>query len=265
MIEEFKAKVKYVHTSDVHNMRGAMEIVPVLLKIIPANSVLDVGCGLGEFLESFRLHGVLDITGIDGVWVNEAKLFMPSEAFLRADLENFPDLGRRYDLVLCLEVAEHLPQAVALSLVCGICKHGDVVLFSAAIPNQGGQNHINEQPHQYWADLFEQQGFDCYDVLRPLVWENEAIPWWYRQNIFLYVRQGKLPLALKDKQPVRAADLHTVVHPAALAACSQGLAHALQEAERYRGLYEAIMEGRFSLSSYRRMIGRKISNFFGRD
>ena len=60
------------------------------------------------------------------------------------------------------------------------------VLFSAALPGQGGTHHINEQWHGYWHRLFSQRGFDCFDVLRPRLCSNRDVAWWFRQNIFMY-------------------------------------------------------------------------------
>ena len=46
-----------------------------------------------------------------------------------------------------------------MQLVATITKHGDAVLFSAAIPGQGGQDHLNEQWPEYWQKKFEVNGY----------------------------------------------------------------------------------------------------------
>jgi hypothetical protein len=103
------------------------------------------------------------------------------------ELEESLRLNRRFDLAICLEVAEHLSGGRAASLVDDLCALSDCVLFSAAIPGQGGTNHINEQRQSYWAALFAERHFSLCDVVRPRIWNSRAVEWWYKQNAFLYV------------------------------------------------------------------------------
>jgi hypothetical protein len=98
----------------------------------------------------------------------------------------------RYDLAVCLEVAEHLPESSAADLVRALTAFAPVVLFSAAVPGQGGVGHINEQWPAYWKGLFEQHGFYRRDPIRPRIWTNERVHWWYRQNIFLFASRQKV-------------------------------------------------------------------------
>ena len=67
-----------------------------------------------------------------------------------------------------------------------------VVLFSAAIPGQGGTDHINEQWQDYWARLFAKHDYVALDFLRLKFWNDSRIEWWYRQNIILYVRRDRV-------------------------------------------------------------------------
>lgn len=184
-------KKLYQHSLDVHNSGSAREIVPLLLKFISIKSVLDVGCGNGSWLKVFQDYG-LDIQGIDGIFVNPDHLMIDREFFIQFDLAKPFNLGRQFSLVVSLEVAEHLPKASAQLFVESLTNHSDIVLFSAAIPNQGGQNHLNEQPPNYWVELFNRCNFDCFDVIRPAIWDNKEIDWWYRQNTFVCVRRGSL-------------------------------------------------------------------------
>jgi len=76
-----------------------------------------------------------------------------------------------------------------------------VVLFSAALPRQPGDGHVNCRSHAYWVDLFRQQGYVCLDLFRPRVWHDPAVEPWYAQNCFLFVnstqreRFGDAPVA----------------------------------------------------------------------
>ena len=177
--------------------------MPVVLKLLPVKSVLDVGCGTGTWLKVFEDHSVTDYVGIDGDYVDTSQLKMPPGKFLARDLRESWSLSRRFDLVLSLEVAEHLPETSADQFVAALVNHGDHILFSAAIPGQGGQDHLNEQWPSYWMSKFSAHGYYFHDVVRPLVWNNANVEWWYRQNIFL----------VKKGPPVSPA-LVPAIHPA---------------------------------------------------
>ena len=97
-------------------------------------------------------------------------------------------LGRTFDLVQTLEVAEHLDEASADTFVDSLARHGDTILFSAAIPGQGGTHHVNEQWPSYWAEKFARAGYTAYDVIRPRIWADPQVQVWYRQNMLLFAR-----------------------------------------------------------------------------
>lgn len=179
----------YVHDEITHNFKAAEEILPMLFEVYKPVSVLDLGCGLGTWLKVAKDLGVKDILGVDGSYVDRSMLKIKETEFLEFDISNPISLGRRLDLVICLEVAEHLPESSADSLIKSLVKHADVILFSAAIPGQGGQNHLNEQWPAYWQDIFQQHNFMFVDYFRPKIWNNENIEFWYRQNIFLVVNK----------------------------------------------------------------------------
>jgi hypothetical protein len=116
---------------------------------------------------------------------------MSPESFIAGDLGQPVDLGRRFDLAQSLEVAEHLPASRARGFVSDLCRHSDVVLFGAAPPGQGGENHINEQPYEYWRRFFEDEGYEAYDLVRPQVLNQREVAPWHRYNPVLYVRATK--------------------------------------------------------------------------
>lgn len=171
--------------------KSAHLVIPHIQALIPdpLRSVLDVGCGAGAWLEVWASAGC-EITGVDGPYVEEASLLIAPDKFQAHNLNDGFDLGIKFDLAQCLEVAEHLPTESSKQLVASLCHHSDIVLFSAAAPGQGGENHVNEQYYQYWRDLFLEQGFQLYDAVRPRLSGQSSIEPWYRYNSFLYVRQG---------------------------------------------------------------------------
>jgi len=168
---------------------SAREILPLVLDVVKPASVIDIGCGTGNWLAIAHELGVRDILGIDGPWV-KAQLAIPPEKFIEHDLSTPLRLDRRFDLALSLEVAEHLPPSTAQTFVQSLCDAADVVVFSAAIPGQGGRRHVNEQWPAYWAELFADCGYQGYDFLRPRIWSNPRVTWHYAQNSLIFARVG---------------------------------------------------------------------------
>ena len=107
------------------------------------------------------------------------------------DLKNVLPFYGKYDMAISLEVAEHLPENRGKSFISDLCELSSVVLFSAAIPYQGGDNHINEQWQSYWYGLFKENNFVGIDLIRPQIWENINVKSWYKQNCMLYIHESK--------------------------------------------------------------------------
>lgn len=168
------------------SLRSARVIAPLVLGWVDAGSVLDVGCGVGTFLRAFAEAGIADVQGLDGDYVRRDRLRIDPSRFGAHDLSQPFDLGRRFGLVLSLEVAEHLPEERAEGFVDDLCRHGDVVLFGAAIPGQGGNGHINEQWQSHWAGKFLSRGYEAFDILRPVLWADPSVEFWYRQNTVIF-------------------------------------------------------------------------------
>lgn len=187
--------VRYVHREEIHNFQGPKEVVPLIMQMIKPVSVLDVGCGTGTWLKTFEEQGVSDYVGVDGDYVDRSLLKIPVEKFESLNLQTSFAFRRKFDLVLCLEVAEHLDEIYADQFIESLCQHGDTIIFSAAIPGQGGQNHLNEQWPEYWEERFSSHGYYFHDVIRPMIWSNPKVEWWYRQNIFLVNKCRPLPVA----------------------------------------------------------------------
>jgi hypothetical protein len=170
--------------------RSAARIVPIVRELLHPTSVLDVGCGVGTWLAEWQVQGVDDVVGVDGDYVDRSDLRIPADNFVARDLEQPLSLGRRFDLVMTLEVAEHITSATSATFVKSLVEHADVVLFSAAVPGQGGTGHINEQWPSYWASLFRVHGYRPLDVLRPMIWEDAEVVHWYRQNLLIFASEA---------------------------------------------------------------------------
>lgn len=167
-------------------------ILGLLLKQIPpVRSAIDIGCGVGTWLSVLERHGVEHIQGCDGPWVEKELMVIHPERFQATELsKGIPAVTRRYDLAISLEVAEHLAQDRAIDFVNFLTDLSDTVLFSAAIPGQGGTGHVNEQWPKYWSNLFAMNGYQVMDTIRPAVWQDATIPVWYRQNTLLFMKSA---------------------------------------------------------------------------
>jgi SAM-dependent methyltransferase len=174
--------------------RSAEQIVPLLTASLPIKSVADFGCGQGAWLRVWREAGA-SVMGVDGAYVDRQHLMIDQHQFRAADLSRPIDLGGRYDLVQSLEVAEHLPSDCAADFVATLTAHAPLVMFSAAVPGQGGEHHVNEQPLEYWRKKFRDRGYVAVDYIRPQIVENPQIQHWYRYNIVLYAPDSYLEAA----------------------------------------------------------------------
>ena len=152
---------------------------------------MDVGAGLGTWLAVARDLGVDDVLAIEGEWVRGLQTDVPQSHYVFADVGDTVPVARRFDLAISLEVAEHVPEAKARNLVDNIAELSDVVLFSAAVPGQGGTHHVNERWPEYWSHLFDLRGFVAYDLLRWRLWDDDRVRFWYRQNMILLIRRDR--------------------------------------------------------------------------
>jgi SAM-dependent methyltransferase len=174
------------------SLRSAATVVPLVLRELLPASVLDVGCGAGAWLAEYRNQGLTDFLGVDGAYVQPNSLLISADHFQSHDVTLPFALGRRFDIVQCLEVGEHLPEAASDTLVENLTRHGDKVLFSAASPGQGGENHVNEQTCEFWRLLFARHGYLPFDWIRPIIKGVTTVESWYRYNMVLYVAQGAI-------------------------------------------------------------------------
>jgi len=196
--------------------RSAARLVPLVMELVEPRSVLDVGCGDGTWLAAFDGAGVRDYLGVDGVDPEGVPLAIPRERLIVRDLASTIALGRSFDLAISLEVGEHLPPDRADAFVASLTAHAPVVLFSAAVPFQTGVGHVNEQWPEYWAEKFAARRYRAADALRPRVWDDPSVTWWYAQNAILYVGEGAAAARPRLREAVAATDPArlTRIHPA---------------------------------------------------
>ena len=205
----------YYVIHEAASAKSAHVVLSHLYRRCAPHSVIDIGCGQGAWLAAAEDLGSRVLMGLDGPWVDRASLARPTIQFRPTDLERNVELSERYDLCISVEVAEHLTPNSERLFVKTLCQASDLVLFSAATPYQTGQGHVNLRWPSYWTGLFEEHHFECFDVLRPLVWDDVVVEWWYRQNVLLFARRGTRGVERLGR-PATGAMLD-VVHPEHLA------------------------------------------------
>ncbi len=142
---------------DEHWMAFFGRIAETIVERISPRSVLDAGCGFGLLVEQLRLLGV-DATGVD---ISEYAIASAPETVrphVRAASITEP-FGRRYDLITCIEVLEHMPQQEAESAIANLTAHTDDILFASTPLDFKEATHINVHPIEHWAELFAAHGF----------------------------------------------------------------------------------------------------------
>lgn len=185
-----------------------------ILKLFPeTKSVVDVGCGAGGWLATFReaagdnLHTVM---GIDGDWVPREVLHIKPEEFHPCNFyDEMPVVSQRFDLAFCLEVIEHIPEPEAERLLDLLVQLSDRIIFSAAIPGQGGTHHVNEQWPPYWEEKFNSRNYLLLDIIRSKIWDYADTGVFYKQNMLVAInKNATLPENVTGKErPL------SIVHP----------------------------------------------------
>lgn len=196
---------------------SARAVLPLINDLLHPQSVIDVGCGIGLWLKVWKEElKVAEVRGIEGSYVNDKILNVPAELVDIHDLKKPYKAGKKYDLAMSMEVAEHLPEASAGQFIETLTSLSDVVLFSAAMIGQEGTYHLNEQMPEYWAEIFAKFGYVPVDFVRPLVWNQKEVMYWYKQNTLLFVRKEivhTLPEPIVKAYEATKADCLLRVHP----------------------------------------------------
>ena len=168
---------------------SAIEVLKYVIPVYKPESIVDFGCGTGTWLAAARqINRDIQIIGVDGDYVDTDMLMIDKEYFLPRDLSKELDLHRKFDIAMSLEVAEHLEEKYADIFVDTLCRHSDIILFSAAHVGQGGDGHVNEQPISYWVEKFQKRGYTWHDI-RDVFKANYDIEQWYKDNISIFIKE----------------------------------------------------------------------------
>lgn len=159
---------KFYELQKEGSLTSAACIVKFIVNLFPVKSVVDFGCGIGTWLKICEEEGVEDILGFDANSLSDDSLLIPRDKIITLDFEEkLPTCRKKFDLAICLECLEHISEEKALKVAQIYSTYSDLLLFSAAVPFQDGENHINCQRLSYWTKFFRLQGFSCFDIIRP--------------------------------------------------------------------------------------------------
>lgn len=174
------------------SISSAAVIVPLALQCTrkPVTSVIDVGCGEGWFAREFVKQGISPVTGYDYTATDGEVI--DGVTFRSVDLTEICRGFESADMAVCLEVAEHLPESAADGLINALTAAAPYVLFSAAIPGQGGHGHINCQWPAHWVEKFNRFGYEVSGALRWFIWDDPNVEPWYKQNLLLAMQNTNL-------------------------------------------------------------------------
>lgn len=197
--------------------QSAREVMAHLASVFDLRSSVEVGCGNAHWTQAGLDNGVTEYKIADGPWNDRKDMLVDVAHFQEIDLTRAVTFDRRYDVAICLEVAEHVAAPHADNIVDTLVAAADIVLFGAAIPYQGGFGHINERWPSYWRDKFAARGFTGYDLVRPRFWHDPRLHYWYRQNAFVYVANGNADATARaeaaERELYRTKPFFDAVHP----------------------------------------------------
>lgn len=185
-------KTDFYQNRRSRTVSSARAVLTSVRQLFPFTSVVDLGCGTGTWLSAAGGLGATRLVGYEGDWVRRDMLDTSSIHLHNVDLSKpLRSDTERFDLAMCLEVAEHLPPERADGVIEELCTMSDTVLFGAAVPGQRGVGHINEQWQDYWQEKFAIRGYAANDV-RPRFWNDATVLPHYAQNIFVFTRGAQV-------------------------------------------------------------------------
>lgn len=167
------------------------QIIPYVLKMTEPTSVVDFGCGEGRWLREVKRNDAnIEVLGLDGYYVNQDRLLISQDEFRSVDLREKVELPKKYDLAISTEVAEHIEEEFIDIFLNNLAGASDTILFSAAIPGQGGEHHVNEQWQSYWVKKFKDRGYEADVSIRDYFWNDERVNCWRRQNLLMFYKHS---------------------------------------------------------------------------
>jgi len=186
---------KYYQTLvEPYARRSVPQMAQSIVETFHPASVIDVGCGSGALLVALRKLGVRRLIGLDsseaGLDIARARGLDARKFDITADGWTG---GERFDVAVSMETAEHLPKNSADRYVALLCSLAPVVIFTAAHPGQGGIGHLNEQPPEYWTELFKSHGFQLAEKTAAdwkTAWSAAGVANFYARNLMVFQKHN---------------------------------------------------------------------------
>ena len=209
---DWKAGHQQHNAERATRMANAHKCLSLIRAFMPLGNVIDFGCGIGGWLWAAEILGAMSVLGIEGDWIHGTDTIIDKERIRIADLGTSPPMfSKEFDLALSIEVAEHLPESSADGFVSALISASNRILFSAAIPQQGGIGHVNEQLLPYWVDKFWRRGYVPLEPIRPYIQSDTSIHFWLRQNLVMFVNYDEIirvPDLMRFARPIADFRLH---------------------------------------------------------
>lgn len=174
----------YYSIHDENSYKSATVILNQLSNYISPSSIIDWGCGSGTWCKAAIEIWNVSIIGIDQHDFDGYQMYISQSNYRKEDIRKEIWVNK-VELAICVEVIEHIDEYYEDAVIDNICSCSDTILFSGALPFQGGTGHINEKPYSYWVKKFRERGYNLDDRIRRDIWDNSDVEIWYRNNIML--------------------------------------------------------------------------------
>jgi SAM-dependent methyltransferase len=182
---------RYNDFLDAAGRDSAPAMAATIERMFNPKSVIDVGCGAGTLLAQLKQDG-LEVKGLEYSDAGIVRCREKGVAVEKFDLESEGTIQGIWDLTVSFEVAEHLPESLAENYTRVISQFSPVVMMSAATVGQGGLDHVNEQPHEYWIEKMQRRGFEYDRQSSHQVreeWAGKGVAYWYVNNTMIFKRK----------------------------------------------------------------------------
>lgn len=216
------------------------KIISVILPIYTPSSVLDIGCyDNALWLKTLYAYGCKKLYAL---CTEDKKPSLPQNVkiFVANIQTQYIKFEATFDMSLCLFASEHIDAVKAPNFVSMISKSADSILFCCPVSETTNQLSLVA-----WAKLFNQSGFQCFDIIRPAIWNDKSIPLKYRKNTVLFVKENTTKIDIA-KIKLHEKPLLDVIHPEEHIATLNENQHLSCITKKYqthlRSVYKTILE-----------------------
>jgi len=191
-----------------YHQASAVKYLKEITRVVPIKSIIDFGTGPGAWLRAAHDCGIGQIIGIEKHY--QPKIDFEAEIISQDVCEK---VNRKVDLIICIEVAEHIHPEKSQVLINNLTECGDLILFGAASERQSGDGHINCRKQSFWSQQFFKKGYRLVDFYRSRFWNDPAVTKNYVQNTFLFVRENSRYSKLFKDTPLLDIDHPELINP----------------------------------------------------